>query len=97
MSPTTADVTPADGEAGLREALAAAGRACCCPAGPLVVAVIPPAAGRPDPTGLLVCGHHYRACRHVLHVAGAAVWHWPDPETRRERAMRFSLRGGLSY
>ena len=60
MSPTAADITPADGEAELREALAAVGRACCCPARPLVVAVILPAAGRPHPTDLLLRGHHYR-------------------------------------
>ena len=92
MSPTIAD-----GEAELRETLAAAGRACCCPARPLVVAVIPPGAGLPHPTDLLLCGHHYRAGRDALRAAGAAVRHcWPDPETRPERAMRFSLRSGLS-
>ena len=46
MSATTAEVTPGDCGAGLRETLAAAGRACCCPARPMVMAVIPPAAGR---------------------------------------------------
>ena len=97
MSLTIADVGPAEGEAGLREALAAAGRACCCPARPLVVAVISPAAGRPHPTDLLLCGYHCRACRDAVQAAGAAVWHWPDPEIRPERAMRFSLRGGLCY
>ena len=82
MSLPIADVTLRDGEAELRETLAAAGRACCCPATPLVVAVIPPAAGRPHPTDLLLCGHHYRACRNALHAAGAAVrLCWPDPET----------------
>ena len=82
MSPAAADVTPADGEAELREALAAAGRACCCPARPLVVAVILPAAGLPPPTGLLLRGHHYRACRDVPQAAGATVRPcWPDPET----------------
>ncbi len=72
MSPTAADITPADGEAELREALAAVGRA-CCPARPLVVAVILPAAGRPHPTDLPLRGHHYRACRDVPQAAGAAV------------------------
>ncbi len=46
MCPTTADFTPCDGQAELRETVAAAGRACCCPARPPVVAVIPP----PGPT-----------------------------------------------
>lgn len=62
--------------------------------GPLVVAVIPPAAGRPHPTDLL-CGHH-RACRNALQAAGAAAL-LAGSGTRHDRAMRFSLRGGLSY
>lgn len=97
MSQTAAEVTPADGEAGLRERLAAAGRACCCPARPVVVAVIPPAAGRHHPTDLLLCGHHYRACRDGLEAAGAAVRDSrPHPEARHEQPMSFSLRGGPS-
>ncbi len=82
MSPTTAEVMLSDGEAKLRETLAAADRACCCPARPLVVAVIPPAAGRPHPTDLLLCGHHCRACRNALQAAGAVVQLCcPDPRT----------------
>jgi len=50
-----------------------AGRSCCCPAKPMVVAVMPPAPGRPHPTELLLCGHHYRVCRQTLAAAGAAV------------------------
>jgi hypothetical protein len=50
-----------------------ASRACCCPARPAVLAVIPPAAGRPDPTDLLLCGHHYRASRRALASAGVMV------------------------
>jgi len=97
MSPTTTEVKPAVGEAELREMLAAAGRACCCPARPVVVAVIPPAAGRPHPTDLLLCGHHYRACRDGLEAAGAAVRDSrPHPEARHEQVMRFSLRSGPS-
>jgi hypothetical protein len=34
-------------------------RACCCPARPVVRAIIPPAPQRPRPVGLLLCGHHY--------------------------------------
>jgi hypothetical protein len=84
-----------DGEAEVRETVAAAGRACCCPARPLVVAVIPPAAGRPHPADQL-CGHHHRACRNALQAAGAAAL-LAGSGTRHDRAMRFSLRGGLSY
>ena len=50
-----------------------AGRACCCPARPVVVAVMPPGAGRPHPTDLLLCGHHYRVSRQALAAAGATV------------------------
>jgi hypothetical protein len=48
-------------------------RSCCCLAKPAVAAVLPPAPGRDHATDLLLCGHHYRACRHALAAAGAAV------------------------
>ncbi len=51
----------------------AAERACCCPARPAVVAVLPPAPGRDHETDLLLCGHHYRASRDALEAAGATV------------------------
>jgi hypothetical protein len=50
-----------------------AGRACCCAAKPAIIAVMPPTASRPHPTDLLLCGHHYRASRHTLELAGATV------------------------
>ena len=50
-----------------------AGRACCCPAKPAVIAVIPPRPGRGHPTDLLLCGHHYRVSRTGLAAAGATV------------------------
>ncbi len=50
-----------------------AGHACCCSARPVVIAVMPASASRPYPTDLLLCGHHYRASRHALHLAGATV------------------------
>jgi hypothetical protein len=49
-------------------------RACCCPARPLAVVVIPPTAGRPYPIDLLLCAHHYRSSVAVLLAAGAAVY-----------------------
>jgi hypothetical protein len=55
-------------------ALRTAGRACCCPARPVVVAVMPPAPGRDHHTDLLLCAHHYRAARAALDAAGAAVF-----------------------
>src|SRR5215472_11356359 len=50
-----------------------AGRACCCPAKPMVIAIMPPRRGRKHPTDLLLCGHHYRVSRKVLAAAGATV------------------------
>jgi hypothetical protein len=56
------------------EPLAGAGRACCCPASPVVTVVMPSAPGRPHPVDLLLCGHHYRVCRAALMAADAAVY-----------------------
>lgn len=55
-------------------ALRTAGRACCCPARPVVVAVMPPVPGRDHPTDLLLCAHHYRASWAALGAVGAAVF-----------------------
>lgn len=49
-------------------------RACCCPAKPAAVVVMPPADGRPYPVDLLLCPHHYRASVVALLAAGAAVY-----------------------
>lgn len=54
--------------------LKTATRACCCPAKPAVVALMPPTADRGHPTDLLLCGHHYRASRLALLATGAAVF-----------------------
>ncbi len=51
-----------------------ADRACCCSAGPTVLAVMPPTPDREHPTELLFCGHHNRASRSALAAAGAAVF-----------------------
>jgi len=48
-------------------------RACCCPARPVVVAVMPPTRERRHPTDLLLCWHHYRVSRKSLAAVGAAV------------------------
>ena len=48
-------------------------RTCCCPAGPVVAAVMPPTSGLSHPVDLLLCGHQYRASRGALAVAGAIV------------------------
>src|SRR5579875_3961000 len=59
---------------GPRGSLLLADRACCCPARPVVTAVIPAAAGRPHPVDLLLCGHHYRISRAALRAIGADVY-----------------------
>jgi hypothetical protein len=54
--------------------LAFAEHACCCPARPAVIVVMPPAPERPYPMDLLLCGHHYRASEVELLAAGATVY-----------------------
>ena len=54
--------------------LAFAEHACCCPAGPVVTVVMPPAPGRRYPMEVLLCGHHYRVCEIALLAAGATVY-----------------------
>lgn len=56
-----------------RVSLSTAERACCCASKPAVVAIMPPAAGRPLPTDLLLCSNHYRASGQALAAAHAAV------------------------
>jgi len=51
-----------------------AGRACCCPARPVVTVMMPPVPGRPHPVDLLLCGHHFRVSQAALRAAGAAVY-----------------------
>jgi hypothetical protein len=70
----------ADGATALFDAVAhpvpvpgPADRACCCVARAVVRVVMPPAAGRPHETELLLCGHHYRVSRHALSAAHARV------------------------
>ena len=55
---------------GLRKA----DHACCCPAKPVVVVVMPPAPGREHAADLLLCGHHCRVSRLALMAAGAALF-----------------------
>ena len=50
-----------------------AGRACCCTARPVIIAIMPPTPSRTHPTDLLLCGHHYRMCRKGLAAADATV------------------------
>jgi hypothetical protein len=55
-----------------------ASRSCCCVARPTVIVVLPPTAGRPHPTELLLCGHHFERSR---------------PALMRARALAFSMDG----
>ncbi|HEX9033299.1 MAG TPA: hypothetical protein VF834_15780 [Streptosporangiaceae bacterium] len=61
------------------DGLRKAARACCCPAQPAVMVVIPPAPGRGHRTDLLLCMHHFRMSREALTAAGAMVL-GPDRE-----------------
>ncbi len=54
-----------------RPAVRHARRACCCPAQPAVIAIMPAANGRGAPADLLLCGHHYRQSRQALAARGA--------------------------
>ncbi len=55
-------------------------RACCCPARPLVKAVMPVTGSRRHPVDLWLCGHHYRASRAALEAAGARVYRLTTPD-----------------
>lgn len=58
--------------------------ACCCPARPAIIAVMPPAPGRPRATELLLCRHHYGASQTALAAAGAAIF---DPQPQAPEAV----------
>lgn len=68
-------------------------RACCCPARPAVKVIMPPARDRSHPVDLWLCGHHYRASRVALELAGASVedlsrpWTPGEPDTDHAAAM----------
>jgi hypothetical protein len=68
-------------------------RACCCPAQPVVRAIMPPAAGRPHPVDLLLCGHHYRVSRQALAAAGADIFSLPGRADAAAAALLDNARG----
>jgi hypothetical protein len=73
--PAGAGPVPLDDELpGVDRRLTPGDRACCCPARPVVTAVIPVGRGHPHPVDLLLCGHHYRASLGALLVVGADVY-----------------------
>lgn len=49
-------------------------RACCCPAKPSVVAIMPSGVDQAESADLLLCGTHYRAAAEGLRAAGAVVY-----------------------
>ena len=49
-------------------------QACCCPARPVVMVILPATAARPFPTDLLLCGHHFRVNESALRAAGAVAY-----------------------
>ena len=57
-----------------RAALANADRSCCCPAKPVVMAIMPMTSAQGEPVELFLCGHHYRVSRKALAKAGAVVY-----------------------
>ena len=57
-----------------RASLRRAEHACCCPAKPAVVVIMPASPGHRLPVDLLLCGHHYRASERALAAAGAEVF-----------------------
>src|SRR5215468_3258345 len=48
--------------------------ACCCPARPVVMVILPATATRTFPEDLLLCGHHFRVNESALRAAGAVAY-----------------------
>jgi hypothetical protein len=51
--------------------------ACCCASRAAVRVTMRPTVARPEPTDLLLCGHHYRVSRRALEAPRAAVRNLP--------------------
>ena len=66
--------------------LTSASRACCCPAKPAVVVLMPPAPGRAHRTDLLLCRHHSRMSLQALTAAGAIILDPDDPAADSQAA-----------
>jgi hypothetical protein len=49
------------------------GKACCCPARPVVRVLMPATPSRPDRVDLLLCGQHFRLAQRTLAAAEAVV------------------------
>ena len=57
--------------------IALAERACCCPAKPSTVEIMPSASDRSEPIDLMLCGHHYRIYEAGLQTAEAVLHYAP--------------------
>ena len=62
-------------------------RACCCPAQPVIRAIMPPTQQRPHSVDLLLCGHHYRVSRQALTAARARIEYLPGKADAAEAAL----------
>lgn len=88
MNPSTApQVAPQSerppGQLGVADAaewftrLQVAERACCCPARPVMVALLPPPQDGTELVEVFLCGHHGRRSQASLAAAGALVYQLP--------------------
>jgi len=57
-------------------------QACCCPSRPMVRAIMPSTAERPNEVELLLCGHHFRRSQWNLAAAGAVIRVLPAGQVR---------------
>jgi hypothetical protein len=64
-----------------------ADRACCCPAQPVIRAIIPPTPERRHSVDLLLCGHHYRVSRQALAAARARIENLPGKDAAAAAAL----------
>ena len=70
------DLAAAEADAWITR-IALAERACCCPAKPSAVGIMPSATDRSEPIDLMLCGHHYRIYEAGLQTAGAVLHYAP--------------------
>jgi hypothetical protein len=79
------ECSPASDTPSLTARLAAADRACCCLAKPVVLVLLPPTARHDHAVDLLLCGHHYHVCKDALDTAGALVYDSRDLPVEAEQ------------
>jgi len=62
-------------------------RACCCPAQPVVRAIMPPTSRRRHSVDLLLCDHHYRVSHQALVAADARIEYLRDKADAAQAAL----------